>query len=121
MSFEGLTDVVVDNYMGVLSSMSESGYKAKQVAAARARSRNTSRTSSGSTSPSGRKYKSPEFVYSEKYGKKVAVYLPYDPSGEVMIKSLDGTVLKTPAPGDIIRQPGADTETSKPKLPELGG
>ena len=33
LSFAGLRDVVVENYMGVLSSMSESGYKAKQVAA----------------------------------------------------------------------------------------
>lgn len=35
LSFAGLRDVVVDNYMGVLSSMSESGYKAKQVASAK--------------------------------------------------------------------------------------
>jgi len=35
LSFKGLRDVVVENYMGVLSSMSESGYKAKQVAASR--------------------------------------------------------------------------------------
>ena len=90
LSFKGLTDVVVDNYMGVLSSMSESGYKAKQVAAARARSRGGNNNRNA--------YKSPEFIYMEKYGGKVAVYAPTDPNGKVIIKTLDGQVVDvTPA------------------------
>lgn len=88
LDFQGLTDIVVENYMGVLSTMSKTGYKAKQRTAARARNGNNN----------NRAYKSPEFIYMEKYGGKVAVYAPYDPNGKVMIKKLDGTVVDvTPA------------------------
>jgi len=40
ISFKGLRDIVVDNYMDVLSSVSNEGYKAKQVAASKNNFRN---------------------------------------------------------------------------------
>jgi hypothetical protein len=51
LSFEGLKEVVVENYMSVLSSMSNSGYKAKQRAVARRKLNNTSPNPNSSSTP----------------------------------------------------------------------
>ena len=95
LSYDGLTDLVVDTYMDAVIENSKSGYKAKEVAAAR-RQRGSG---GGNYNRSNRNaYKSPEFIYMEKYGGKVAVYAPTDPNGKVIIKTLDGQVVDvTPA------------------------
>ena len=46
ISFKGLRDIVVDNYMDVLSNVSSEGYKAKQVAASKRRGGGISNTQS---------------------------------------------------------------------------
>ena len=88
LSFEGLRDVVVDNYMDVIKASSESGYKAKQTRIARSQARR-------SGTYGGRDYKSPITEYSPKYGEKVIIQMPYDlDKNAVRIMSLTGEKLE---------------------------
>ena len=133
LSYDGLTDLVVDTYMDAVIENSKSGYKAKEVAAAR-RQRGSG---GGNDNRSNRKYRSPEFIHSKKYGEMVAVYAPYDGDKyDILIKRLDGTVVPSGdkenwgkwdmAKQDTLQTPGSTEKDKKvprsiEELVALGG
>ncbi len=113
LSEEGLREVVVDQYMGIISSMSAQGYEAKQVKAAQ-RQASKSGSRSGYKSTKG-KYKSPEVFFSKKHGQKIMYYAPYNPNDKPLIKDLDGKEITSgPAPGIGVRNNTNKTQDFTP-------
>jgi len=91
LSFEGLKNLVVDQYMGVISDMSKQGFKAKEK-----QSKRGSRGYSGGYRSQKGKYKTPETYFSKKYNQRVTAWIPYDLNDETIIKDMNGNILSEP-------------------------